>query len=76
VAYAKALHAMGRGIVSAMRIVRIGREDADFEVREIPRSDWKRLGQLFEACIPLSDAFRDAEREYKKSRRKAADVAA
>jgi len=30
VAYAKALHAMGRGIVSAMRIVRIGREDADF----------------------------------------------
>lgn len=76
VAYAKALREMGRGTVSAMRIVRIGREDADFEVREIPRSDWKRLGQLFEACIPLSDAFRDAEREYRKTRRKVADVAA
>lgn len=76
VAYAKALHAMGRGIVSAMRIVRIGREDADFEVREIPRGEWRRLGQLFEACIPLSDAFRDAERDYRKTRRKAGQEAA
>jgi predicted RecB family nuclease len=76
VAYAKALREMGRGTVSAMRIVRIGREDADFEVREIPRSDWRRLGQLFEACIPLSDAFRDAERDYRKTRRKAGQEAA
>lgn len=76
VAYAKALREMGRGTVSAMRIVRIGREDADFEVREIPRADWKRLGQLFEACIPLSDAFRDAERDYRKTRRKAGQEAA
>ena len=72
VAYAKALHAMGRGVTSAIRIVRIGREDAEFEVKEIPRSDWKRLGQLFEACIPLSDAFRDAEKEYRKSSRRKA----
>ena len=74
VAYAKALHAMGRGVTSAIRIVRIGREDADFEVREIPRDNWRRLGALFEACIPLSDAFRDAEKEHRK--RKPREVAA
>lgn len=66
VAYAKALHAMGRGTVSAMRIVRIGREDAEFEVREIPRADWKRLGSLWECCIPLAEAFDQAQKEYRK----------
>jgi hypothetical protein len=71
VAYARALHAMGRGVVSGIRIVRIGREDAEFEVLDVPRSEWKQLGNLFQSCIALSDAFRDAEREYKKSRRKA-----
>ena len=76
VAYAKALREMRRGTVSAMRIVRIGREDADFEVREIPRADWKRLGSLFEACIPLSDAMREGERDYRKTRRKAGGQAA
>jgi hypothetical protein len=66
VAYAKALHAMGRGTVSGMRIVRIGREDAEFEVREIPRDDWKRLGSLWECCIPLAEAFDAAQKDYRK----------
>jgi hypothetical protein len=76
VAYARALHAMGRGVVSGIRIVRIGREDAEFEVLDVPRAEWKQLGNLFQSCIALSDAFRDAEREYKKSRRKAGQEAA
>jgi hypothetical protein len=66
VAYAKALHAMGRGVVSSMRIVRIGREDAEFEVCEIPRDDWKRLGSLWECCIPLAEAFDAAQKDYRK----------
>jgi hypothetical protein len=66
VAYAKALHAMGRGTVSAMRIVRIGREDAEFEVREIPRDRWKRLGALWECCIPLAEWADQAKRDYRK----------
>ncbi len=79
VAYAKALREMGRGTVSAMRIVRIGREDAEFEVHEVPRDPdgtWRSLGLLFESLVPLSDAFRVAERDYRKGRRKAGEEAA
>lgn len=76
VAYAKALHAMGRGTVSAMRIVRIGREDAEFEVREIPRDRWKRLGALWECCIPLAEWADQAKREYRKRQKARERVAA
>lgn len=72
VAYAKALQQMGRGAPRSITIVRIGREDAEFETRDIPRSEWARLRDLFYACIPLSDAMREAEADRRKRLARAA----
>lgn len=66
IAYARALSQMGRGLPARATIVRIGKEDADFETLDVPREDWPRLRDLFLSCVPLSDALREAESDYRK----------
>ena len=60
---------------SLNRVILIGRLVAAPEMRYTTSgkavANFRLAVDLFEACIPLSDAFRDAERDYKKSRRKA-----
>lgn len=72
VAYARALHQMGRGVPSALTIVRIGREDAEFEAVDVPRDDWRHLAEMFHGLIPISDAMREAEAEYRKRTKRSA----
>lgn len=69
IAYARALSQMGRGLPKRASIVRIGKEDADFEVLDIPREDWPGLRDLFLSCVPLSDALSAAEGDYRKRNR-------